>query len=686
MAVLLDAVVLNTATASVLAAVIWLTAQFPWIRRRPGLRHWLWGVILLKLVTPPLFEFSILPRGWVTSERLPRLLPQAILLDERSAASLSQAEPPAASPAFVAAASAIDWRLVLVIIAGMGTAVVIVRALLQGWRLGRALRQGASNDQRLTEIANDSAKTMGVSRTPAVCVVAANVAPLLWMRWPQPLIVVPRRLVDELSDEQIACVVAHELAHLLRRDHWTNLLSLFLTALVWWNPVAWWARRELRTAQEACCDALVISRSVTSRRVYAETLFRALEFLQAERSLLPALASGFGNGSSTERRFEMIANPLVSHRLPWWSCPLLLGALAVLPCIPRITQAQEEAGRAEVIDVDYFPLWAIFERSNVAHADSDVYLLDVSRSMRQTERWTYKVHRSERGLVVLAFDRNSKKLAWSSEIELPADMGAAAGQRLLLHTGGGVVTIAMITEDKSLKIQELNGETGTVTSECQLPVHSHDRWGSTGEVLGEWCLRKNITDYDLLAREHVGEQHGIWHLILQDRSNEAPMVAGETYSSLAWRLLTAPSGPLVVELSGLKDGRITIEIGSKVWRAIHGDAPIETMHLFRVGEQDRMIIEGKAKNLNRMELRPESDRSAADKRDDLRTPNDDSTRPNDAGATLHSGNLEPYLNQAVKFLITPRPRRDAHADGVDDSWQGTQLDPAVPIKHPDERR
>jgi beta-lactamase regulating signal transducer with metallopeptidase domain len=154
-----------------------------------------------------------------------------------------------------------------------------------------------------------------------------------------------------LTDEQLGCVVAHEIAHYLRCDHWTNLLSLLIAAVCWWNPVVWWARRELRIAQEACCDALVISRSVASRRKYAETLFSALEFLQTERSLMPALASGFGDKSSTERRFEMIANPKVSHRLSWWSYPVLFGALAVLPCLPSFTQAQDRGGLSQAIQI-----------------------------------------------------------------------------------------------------------------------------------------------------------------------------------------------------------------------------------------------------------------------------------------------------------------------------------------------
>ena len=47
-------VLLNAAVAATLAIVVWIIAAVPFIRRRPGLRHCLWVIVVLKLVTPPL--------------------------------------------------------------------------------------------------------------------------------------------------------------------------------------------------------------------------------------------------------------------------------------------------------------------------------------------------------------------------------------------------------------------------------------------------------------------------------------------------------------------------------------------------------------------------------------------------------------------------------------------------------
>jgi beta-lactamase regulating signal transducer with metallopeptidase domain len=67
-----------------------------------------------------------------------------------------------------------------------------------------------------------------------------------------PVLLLPRDLLDELTPDERDALLAHELAHVRRRDHWVRLLELAATALFWWYPVAWWARAALRRAEERC--------------------------------------------------------------------------------------------------------------------------------------------------------------------------------------------------------------------------------------------------------------------------------------------------------------------------------------------------------------------------------------------------------------------------------------------------
>ena len=638
-----NSILLNAAVAAVLATLVWMVAKIPCIRRRPGLRHCLWVIVLLKLVTPPLFEWSI-PPNWFPSEPVQVTHPRAIPFSELSSVPISESSPFVESKFRTAIEPSVRWAFVAVLIAAMGTLGVLAIAMVQVWQLRRALRHGASNDERLNRIAVGAAKVMAVASPPSVCVVAANVSPLLWVRWTGPLIVLPRRLRDELTDEQLSCVVSHEIAHFLRRDHWTNLVSLLVAAVCWWNPVVWWVRRELRIAQEACCDALVISRAVASRRKYAETLFQALEFLQAELSLLPALASGFGNKSSTERRFEMIANPLVNHRLSWWSYPIVLCALAVLPCLPSFTQAQDQAEPSQVEDEMAAEMSADDARRTTdieltAKLHAEYLYWAHAQSPTHTDRRVYKAQRSKLGIVVLAFERKSEKLAWSSEIELPADKKPIADQRFLLHTGGGIVTIAVFQKDGRLTIQELDAETGNVSGETQLdqsgqpsavywdlrlPLVQLGQAGPGFQALGippghqnqiDWWYRYGLPEGPIEVGGHprlpnfvevvTGPADGIppgQDLVVTRNWNQAgnTLILGLDTISPKWKRagndlvleLNIPTGADAKETAPLVRARIQFAV--ELWQRFNGNEPVEQITTSREDATIRIRVKGKA--------------------------------------------------------------------------------------------
>jgi beta-lactamase regulating signal transducer with metallopeptidase domain len=62
-------------------------------------------------------------------------------------------------------------------------------------------------------------------------------------------VVLPMRLLSALDKQQTAMVLAHELAHLRRRDHWVRGLELVVSVLYWWNPLVWWVRRRLHAVE-----------------------------------------------------------------------------------------------------------------------------------------------------------------------------------------------------------------------------------------------------------------------------------------------------------------------------------------------------------------------------------------------------------------------------------------------------
>src|SRR5262249_18755522 len=134
---------------------------------------------------------------------------------------------------------------------------------------------------------------------------------------------------------------------LRRRDHWVRALEFVVMGLYWWHPVVWYARRELREAEEQCCDAWVVSTLPGAGRTYATALMDTLDFLSTARSAVPPLASGLGQVSDLKRRLTMIMRGTTPRALSWPGCltVLALGAF-FLPLLPAL-QAQDTPSKAE---------------------------------------------------------------------------------------------------------------------------------------------------------------------------------------------------------------------------------------------------------------------------------------------------------------------------------------------------
>jgi len=135
----------------------------------------------------------------------------------------------------------------------------------------------------------------------------------------------------------------HELAHLRRRDHWVRWLEMLATGLFWWYPLVWLARRQLREAEEQCCDAWGVRVRPEARRTYATALVDALDFL-APTEAPPVVACGLGQVADLKRRLTMIMRggaPLGPGRAAGFLVACL--AVVLLPSVPALVLADDEA-------------------------------------------------------------------------------------------------------------------------------------------------------------------------------------------------------------------------------------------------------------------------------------------------------------------------------------------------------
>jgi bla regulator protein blaR1 len=91
-----------------------------------------------------------------------------------------------------------------------------------------------------------------------------------------PRIVLPEDFETRYDADERALMLAHERAHVRRRDPLANAGIAALRVLFWFNPLVHLAAVRFRDDQELSCDQSVIASSPQSRRAYGDAMLKTL--------------------------------------------------------------------------------------------------------------------------------------------------------------------------------------------------------------------------------------------------------------------------------------------------------------------------------------------------------------------------------------------------------------------------
>jgi bla regulator protein blaR1 len=191
-----------------------------------------------------------------------------------------------------------------------------------GWWLSlRLTRKGAHppSPQHLTALAR-AAHRVGVRRRVTLATSSAVTVPTL-LGTRRPCILLPAALTA-LDAAELEAILAHELAHIRRRDGLANLVQTFVESILWFHPAVWWVSRAVRQEREASCDEIA-ARAVGDRRTVVRALAR-LEVWRADAGALTLAATG---GSLTAR-LERLSRPVARASKRGLAALLVSGGLA----------------------------------------------------------------------------------------------------------------------------------------------------------------------------------------------------------------------------------------------------------------------------------------------------------------------------------------------------------------------
>lgn len=136
-----------------------------------------------------------------------------------------------------------------------------------------------------------------------------------------------------------AAVMAHEMAHIRRRDWLFLVLSRLTLALFWFNPLVWALHRSLIERSEEAADAVAVGQ--VDRHAYARALIGLAAAPGPLNTSLAATAMA-GDGRSLKRRIATLMTDKTPARRP----AVILTAVAALAAVATPIAALEISARA----------------------------------------------------------------------------------------------------------------------------------------------------------------------------------------------------------------------------------------------------------------------------------------------------------------------------------------------------
>ncbi len=314
-----DTMVRASWQGALLVGFVWL-ALFLWRRSTPAARTWLWMIATAKFVLVLLIVVE-----W------PVLAPVAAQGLQGSSLESSITYNYGGS-----ASTPVDWPAILFWAWLLGVAAVVTRALIDHARLKQLAIQSTNPGARVARMWEEVSD-------------GANATVMVHPEAPVPLVfglfrlrvLLPSRLVEDLSDDELEMVLAHEAAHVLRRDTVSSLYMFACHGLFYFHPAVWLARREWQLDRESACDEYAMARTGADARGYAAMLLK----VSAGADRAPVLAlSAVPTYRTLQRRINEMKQPkndLRSGRAVWALLALLVSAGAV-PVV--LTQRQPNFG------------------------------------------------------------------------------------------------------------------------------------------------------------------------------------------------------------------------------------------------------------------------------------------------------------------------------------------------------
>ncbi|EQB37764.1 hypothetical protein M948_04175 [Virgibacillus sp. CM-4] len=244
-------------------------------------------------------------------------------------------------------------------------------------------------------------------------------------------IVLPIRFEEWLSKEEIEYILLHELNHYKYKDMVWNYIVVIYQIVYWFNPLVWFAFKEMRLDREIACDTAVLNTLDRQNYVdYGNTIINFVDKNAQAKEHFSLTNQLNGSKRQIKTRIESIASyTMETRKLKLKSLAIfLLVGVVITSQIPIISVMGAEdnyhhLNNEQTVYEDLSKHFADYEGSFVLYSmKDDTYRIynEEKSTLRVSPNSTYKIYSALFGLETNVISNNHSILKWNG-VEYPYD-------------------------------------------------------------------------------------------------------------------------------------------------------------------------------------------------------------------------------------------------------------------------
>ncbi|MGF1434564.1 M56 family metallopeptidase [Bacillus thuringiensis] len=321
----------------------------------PRWQYMLWIVLMIRLLLPwspdsSYSIYSLLSYSSSVSEVIPKNMPSTenivniesdrkVELESNSETVTKNSEPEVNASSEKQTTFSLYKLALYVWLAG----VIILAAItfLTNRRLYSYIKkQPDITDEQVITVFNCCKQSMKMKKAVSLRLAGKIASPTVFSFF-RPKVLLSKKHMKVLNEQQLQYIFYHELAHIKRNDVAVNWIMYSLILLNWFNPILWYAYFCMREDQELACDAYALTFIDKEEQIaYGHTIITLLEHYSYQ---VPSLANLSRNKRTLKRRIIMIKKfQKKSYRLSLLGVIVIVAIASLSLFNARATEGKEK--------------------------------------------------------------------------------------------------------------------------------------------------------------------------------------------------------------------------------------------------------------------------------------------------------------------------------------------------------